>query len=125
MLGFVIYTGLHDSASAWQVTLGLIIGIVAGKLSARIFKISWDTKARHVTSTIDIAGVIVLILYIIFVLLKNNIAELFATNGSVAAMGLAIAAGGIYGRSLSNLKKIIRILREQQVWRITKKRPPK
>ncbi|MBW4061050.1 hypothetical protein HJC99_00550 [Candidatus Saccharibacteria bacterium] len=123
LIGFVIYDIIRDHASIWQVGLGLLAGMGVGLISARIYKISWNDESQHAASNIDIYGVIVLVLYVAFDLSRNHIVHLFTSSQSVPAITLALLAGAMYGRVFGTGRKIMQVLREQQVltWRHSEK----
>jgi hypothetical protein len=116
LLGFVIYEIIRDHASVPQVLIGLLVGVASGLLSARMFKISWNKEAQHVTNNFDLVGVVIIVLYVIFSLLRDPIADFFADNASLASASLAILAGGLYGRALGNIRSIVKILKEQKIF---------
>jgi amino acid permease len=121
LLGFVVFEAVRDRASFIEVIMGLIIGMLVGLASGRMYKISWDEQARHVTNSFDVYGVIVLVLYILFSIFRSHLAALFANSDSVGAVSLAILAGGMYGRVIANARSIARLLREQ--YALSLKRP--
>lgn len=112
----VIAETISYQANVWQVSLGLLVGIGLGSLFARMYKISWDKDAQHVTSNIDAYGVMVLVLYIVFELSRDMVVHFFTQSESVAAISLALLAGTMYGRVIGSGRTIVKILREQKVF---------
>jgi hypothetical protein len=89
---------------------------VAGIVTARMYKISWNHEAQHVTNNFDIYGIIIIALYILFSLSRTHIAELFAGSESIASVSLAILTGTMYGRVLGSGWAIFKILKEQHIF---------
>ena len=116
LLAAVIYEAVRYHATFWQVALGLLVGVLCGGLFARMYKISWDEDAQHVTSNIDIYGGVVLVLYIAFDLSRGHLVHIFTHGEALPAISLSLLAGAMYGRVLASGHVIIKILREQQVF---------
>ena len=116
LLSFVVYETTRDGASPWQVGTGLLIGVIAGALTSRMYKISWNQEAQQVTSNFDLYGVLIIGLYILFSLSRTHIAELFAGSESIASASLALLTGTMYGRVLGSGWAIFRILKQQQIF---------
>lgn len=114
LFAVTVYSIINAHAIIWQVVLGLAIGIAAGLVSSRMYKISWDNDEAKVIGRIDIYGVIVLVLFITFELNRNNIANLFASKGSLGAIGLTMITGALFGRIIGTSGRIIHIVRSQQ-----------
>lgn len=127
LLVAVIFEAVRYHAEVWQVGLGLVVGVILGSLFARMYKLSWDTDAQHVTSSIDIFGVVVLVLYVAFDLSRGSVVHLFTHSEAVPAISLALLAGTMYGRVVGSGRVIVKILREQEVFahlpRHQKKKP--
>lgn len=113
----VIVESIRFHAVIWQVVLGLLVGIILGSLFARMYKISWDKDAQHVTSRIDLYGVGVLLLYVVFELFRDTIVHVFTHSESVPAISLALLAGTMYGRVIGSGRVIMKILKEQEIFR--------
>ena len=112
----VIYEALHYHAIYWEIGLGLAVGILFGSLFSRMYKISWDKDANHVSNNIDIYGIVILILYVTFDLLRGHIVNVFTHNEAVPAISLALLAGTMYGRVLGSGHIIVKILKRQEVF---------
>jgi uncharacterized membrane protein len=115
LLFLTIFTAVRSHTAFWQVVLGFGIGAIAGVISSRMYKISWSRDESKVIGKIDIYGAIVLILFIIFELNRSSIAATFAPQEAIGAVGLALAAGALYGRLLGTGKKILAVLRQEKL----------
>jgi hypothetical protein len=106
---------IRGHAPVWQVVLGFVAGGTLGMIFARMYKLSWDKNAMHVSSRIDIYGAVMLVLYIAFDLSRTYLVHIFTHSTAVPAISLALLAGAMYGRVLGSGHVIVAILREQQV----------
>lgn len=113
LLVVTIYSAINSHAILWQVLLGLVIGVAAGLISSRMYKISWNDDEAKVIGRIDIYGVAVLVLFIIFELNRTNIAHLFASGESVTTIGLTLITGALFGRILGTSRRIIRVVQSR------------
>ncbi len=107
ILGFVVYHILIDDVTSIYTGLALIIGCVLGIIVSRMFKIQWDENVGKVISNLDVYGVIILLIYITFELLRYKIVEYFIQGPSVAAISLSLLGGIMIGRVLGIHRKIL------------------
>ena len=98
-----------------QVLIAIIIGLVAGIISARMYKISWDHDQARVVGRIDVYGVIVLILFILFELNRTWVAELFSGGEALGSIGLVLITSALFGRILGTSRSIIRVLVDEDL----------
>lgn len=97
--------------------LGLIAGTGIGIITSRMFHTSWDKDAKKVISRFDTFGIGVLLLYIVFEVLRENIVTFFTHDIQVATTGFAVLAGIMLGRVIGTRGKIIEILKEQEIFK--------
>ncbi len=114
LLIVTIYSAINSHAILWQVLVGFALGIIVGLVSSRMYKISWDEGEAKVIGRIDIYGVIVLVLFIVFELNRNNVARLFASGESLTAVGLTLITGALLGRVFGTSRQIVRIARSRK-----------
>lgn len=115
LLIVTLYDVVVSGARFWQVMLAIIIGMIAGVISARMFRISWDEDQTKVAGRIDIYGIIILILFVVFELNRTWIAELFTTGEAIGSISLVLVTGALFGRILSTSKKILRVLTDEGI----------
>jgi uncharacterized membrane protein YqgA involved in biofilm formation len=115
MTGISIFHVIREWISILYTILGLSIGLVIGLSVARIFKISWDKKAKQVISKFDTIGIIILVLYLAFEIFRTKIVGYFVNRHSVFAVSFAILAGVMYGRFLGIRGKIRQIFEEEGI----------
>jgi len=98
-----------------QVLIALIIGLAAGFISARMYKISWDKDSAKVVGRIDIYGVIVLVLFILFELNRNWIADLFSDGEALGSIGFVLITTALLGRILGTARRILQVLSAEKI----------
>jgi len=98
-----------------QVLIAMIIGLVAGIVSARMYKITWDSDEAEVVGRIDAYGVVVLVLFILFELNRNRIAELFAGGASLGSIGFVLITSALFGRIFGTARSILRVLNDEKI----------
>jgi len=118
VLILVIYDMLRDHANPLLVLLGLVVGIIVGKMFTRIYKISWDDTGGNVIQKMDIYGIVLIVFYVAFDLSREHLVEIFIHGGSVASVSLALLAGAFYGRVLGSIKAIRRVIQEEKVFAV-------
>lgn len=96
---------IRSHTALWQVVLGFLIGIVAGLISSRMYKMSWDHHEAEVIGKIDIYGAVTLVLFIAFELNRDLIAGLFASGAAIGTISLTLIAGALYGRIIGTMNK--------------------
>jgi uncharacterized membrane-anchored protein len=121
VLIYVIISTIKSGASAIAVILGLIAGAVIGMILSRIYKISWDKDANHVIHRMDVFGIVLLAVFVVFDLNRGHIVQLFVHGDSVGTISLALLAGAFYGRVFGAGRGIVKVLREQKVLSVSKK----
>lgn len=115
LLCVTLYDVVISRALFSQVLLALIIGLAAGLISARMYKISWDKGEAKVVGRIDIYGLIVLVLFALFELNRNHIAELFSGSETLGSIGFVLITSALLGRILGTSRKILRVLADEKI----------
>jgi len=107
----IIYRLFIDQEDFWYALIAFVIGVVVGVLVSRMYKIWWDTDAQKVASRLDIYGIILLVVYIVFELVGEHfIREIFA-GPMILTMILALAGGAVLGRGIGIGRTMLRVLR--------------
>jgi len=109
------YSVVVSQAIFWQVLLAIIIGVLAGVVSARMYKITWNKHEAEVIGRIDIYGAVVLVLFIIFELNRTQIAQIFSSGESIGAIGLVLITGALFGRIFGTARRILQVLEEEKI----------
>jgi hypothetical protein len=115
LAGFVVYNSYHDSISGFYPLGGVIIGIGIGFAITRIHKISWDKNAGKVVAQIDLFGLGILILLILFQIFRKKIVSEFVDDIDVTTTSFSVLAGIMYGRVLGIRGDVVRILKEKDI----------
>ena len=110
---YEVVTGVVGIAIA---LLSLIAGVGLGILTARMYHLSWDHDAKKIISRLDLFGIIILALYILFAIFRTKIIGHFIHGPAVGGASLSIVAGIMVGRVIGTRGKIAKILREQKVF---------
>ncbi|MEO5950595.1 MAG: hypothetical protein ABIQ04_04060 [Candidatus Saccharimonadales bacterium] len=110
-----MYNLVIAQTTFWQVILAILIGLTAGIISARMYKISWSEDESKVIGRIDIYGGIVLVLFVVFELNRTRIAEIFSSGDSIGSIGLVLITSALFGRILGTSKKILHVLESEKI----------
>jgi len=107
----VAYRMLEESQDFWYTLLALAVGILAGFVFSRMYKIEWNTEGKKVMSRLDAVGGIVLACYIAFELAGHFFFEQYFAGPSALTLILALAAGAVLGRGLGMAHTMLLVLR--------------
>lgn len=116
LLGIFIYNLFRGSLRVDYGIIALFAGIGIGIIASRMFHTSWNKDAKKVVSRLDMFGIGILILYIVFEILRERIVGYFTHNTQVGPVGFAVLAGIMFGRVIGTRGKIIEILKEQEIF---------
>jgi len=116
LIGVLIFNVIRGSLQLDFGIEGLVIGILLGVITSRMYHTSWNKDAKKVVSRLDVYGVLILILYVVFEIFREKIVGYFTHDVQVATVGFAVLAGIMLGRVIGTRGKIMRILREQKVF---------
>jgi hypothetical protein len=116
---------LMTAISAYDVLAGYIpilialagwcMGTLIGYLSGRATKLHWEQDAGQVVSRRDAKGIIVLVLYIIFVLVRKQLFEAWLHGTTLTAFCFCVIAGVRFGRIFRLRRKIGQVLKREGI----------
>ncbi len=92
--------------------LFLLWGIGIGFMASRMFYLTWDADEEVITSRIDTVGVIVLILYIWFSVMRNTILKEIVGSSAVLVVTFAIVSGMMIGRFIGLQYKAYKLFKK-------------
>ena len=95
--------------------IGFILGIIVGIIITRIYKLSWDSSTNNVIGTVDVVGVIILIIYLIFVFTRTYYIGQWVQGTPLFAFVISITAGTMFGRIINTRRDVFKILRALQI----------
>ena len=116
LIGVVVFEIFTGVVSLFLAGLGIGFGILLGFITARMFHISWDHNAKQIVSRLDLFGIMILVAYMILAFFRGRIVGHFVHGPSVGGVSMALATGIMVGRTLGTRGKIVRILKEQNVF---------
>jgi hypothetical protein len=95
---------------------GFLAGAAIGMLiSRRMHTITWDEETSKAVTRMDTVGIILLILYLLFVIFRHWIFAFWIDAYVLTPLSLSIAAGGMLGRLYFTRRKIRRLLNDAGV----------
>lgn len=115
MLSVVSYDLFKNILSLEFAFVGILIGVGGGIVSSRMNHLSWDHDAEKIVSRLDVFGIIILVAYIIFAILRTKLISYFVHGPTVGAISFSIVAGIMIGRVIGTRGKILKILKEEKI----------
>jgi len=94
------------------ILVGFLAGGLVGVLLSRTKVLGWNASEQRVVGTMDVVGAVILVVYLlVFVLNKGAIASHWISDPEeIAAIGLALTAGVMLGRSIFTILGIRNVL---------------
>ena len=111
----MIYEVVIWSAPVWIVFIAVVIWLLLGSVTHRIFRISWHEDEKKVISRIDRTGIIILVIYILFSIFRGKIIAYFFQWSAVLAITMSLVFGLMAGRVYGMRKRIMAVLQEQGI----------
>jgi len=116
LIAIFLFNIIRGQLVASYGILGMIGGIIVGIFSSRMYHISWNNDSEKVVGKLDLYGIIVLILYVLFEIFRDNIVTYITHGFEVGTIGFAVLAGIMIGRVMGTRGKITQVLKEQKVF---------
>ena len=114
IIGILIYEISHNYIAGYLAAGGFILGIAIGLMvNKRMHIISWDAETNKAVTKMDRLGIIILVAYILFAIMRQWIFSFWFHGNALTAFSLSVGAGGMLGRLWSTRQKIRQILREE------------
>jgi hypothetical protein len=115
MLGIVLYEIFIKILPLYFAAFGIFIGLFLGIISARMYHLSWNHDAKKIVSRLDVIGIIILVFYMGFVIIRSRLIGYFVAAPMVGAVGFSTTAGIMIGRVIGTRNAIIEILKEREI----------
>ena len=116
LFGIVTYETISNAIGFQLALISLGIGIIIGAITARRYRISWNHDAKKIVSQLDIFGIIILVLYLLFSIFRGRIIGHFIYGSAVGSVSISITTGAMIGRFLGTRGGIIQVLKEQNIF---------
>lgn len=95
----------------WAVG-GFAAGLLLGFVLQRVNVLSFDPESGNVIGRMDLIGIILLALYLVFVVFRDRLLDNWITDrNELAVATLSITAGAMIGRTLFTLRGVRGVLR--------------
>lgn len=112
--GILIYEVIQNNLPIYMALVGFEIGMILGLLIARrMHNISWNNETTKAVTKMDTLGIIILVIYILFAIIRHWICSYWLQGYALSAFSLSIAAGGILGRLWTTRQRIRKILKQE------------
>lgn len=96
--------------SVVPVLVGAAVGTALGLVASRIYALSWDEASGTVIGRLDAIGIVILLGYVAFVVLRSRILDLWFAAPVVGVAGLATLAGLMAGQVVGTGRGVQRIV---------------
>lgn len=97
---------VHGQLSFYFPLGGFISGFLIGHIVSRMHKVSWDENSEMIDLKLDALGVIILVIYLLFVIFKNSIIEDIVHMHHISSISLTVLSGTMLGHAVALRKKI-------------------
>lgn len=116
LMSFIVLRDIIERVMSIHLALlSILVGILIGWFSSRVFRFDWDGGADKVVGKVDIVGVLVLIAYTLFEITQRIIFTKFIHVPLTAAMTFAFISFLFIGRGLGMRRRILDLLEEERV----------
>ncbi|MFH0836516.1 MAG: hypothetical protein V1870_00125 [Candidatus Aenigmatarchaeota archaeon] len=97
-LAVIVYDIFTNVIGLPLLVVGIAIGIAVGFFVGRMFDIRWHEENSKVISRMDKIGVVIIVVYLIFAVFRNQIFSLWIAGPTAGAFGFCFIAGMFIGR---------------------------
>ncbi len=101
LLGIIIYDLILQEINLPLAAIGIGIGIAVGLVAGRMFKIHWHEEKKKIASRIDMWGIVIIVLYIGFELLRERLFSNWVNGSVLTAFTFAFFSGTMFGRFIT------------------------
>ncbi len=115
MFGVVLYEIFQNTLPLEFAAVGILVGIVVGIITARMYHLLWNHDAKKIVSRLDMLGIMILVTYIVFAIFRTKLISYFVQGPVVGAISFSIIAGMMIGRVVGTRNAIIEILKEREI----------
>lgn len=90
--------------------IGVVVGYLLGLVASRMISLSWNNEGHRVVGRMDVAGAIVLVLYVLLDVNRTRLVSQFAAGDLRAAISHAVLAGLFLGQLVGTAKGMGRVI---------------
>lgn len=91
---------------------GFVIGFLIGHIVSRMNKVIWDEDSEKIDLKLDKLGIVILLVYVLFVIFKNTLIEDVVHLHHISSISLAVLSGTMLGHAVALRKKVLKIYRK-------------
>ena len=110
LLALIAYDVLAGVIGLALAAVGIALGVVVGLFVWRMFNIRWHEESGKIIAEMDLIGVVVLVAYLIFAILRNWLFSVWIAGPMLGTFGFCVIAGTFVGRIWGTDRTIARIL---------------
>lgn len=115
MIGLVSFDVITEQVQIWAALLSVALGFGVGLITVRTSHITYDKDLKKVISRMDLFGIVIVVVYSSFSLVRHEVVAYFVHGPAVGAVSFAIIAGVMIGRVFGIRRKIQRVLRDEKI----------
>ncbi len=115
MLGLVAFDILTGQVNVVLDLIAIVCGFGIGMLTSRTSHITFDKRLKKIISRMDFFGIIVVIVYTVFSLIRENIITFFVHGPAVGAVSFALITGVMGGRVFGIRQTIVNVLAQERI----------
>lgn len=116
MFGIVLYDVWEDIMSVELAALGIVVGLIAGFVVGKLYKVIWHEDSQKIVTRMDKFGIVVIALYIGFSIFRRQIFGQFIHGPALTAVTFASVGGVMVGRFTAIVGNINKILQQQKIF---------
>ncbi|RIV39931.1 hypothetical protein [Micromonospora radicis] len=106
-------------AGGWtwlRALVGIVAGVVVGVAASRMTRLRWNEFEQRVVGRIDAIGLVVLVCYLTFSILRARIVGLWVPAAQVAATSMGLLSGAMLGQILGIRRGLRLLARRLLAW---------
>jgi hypothetical protein len=115
LLAAVCYDAVVGEIGLGLIAIGLVVGLAAGYLVGKIFRLAWHEDTRKVIMSLDRMSFVLIGIYVLFRIFGTQLLGNYIHGATLSAFSFAFLAGILLGRLISVWRGVSRILDQQGI----------